>query len=98
MPLTWGTLHPRAITTTTIKHIQQVIKDTVTPSWINSVPANYGENSAGTIKADEWRILSTLYLSLALVTLWGEENGAPEEGSYFLNLLYHTIVRATLDS
>jgi hypothetical protein len=58
----------------TIKHIQQVIKEIVTPSWINSVPANYGENSAGTVKADEWCILSMVYLPIALVTLWGEEN------------------------
>jgi hypothetical protein len=37
-----------------IRYIQRIIKDTVTPSWINSVPSNsgYGENAAGTIKAD----------------------------------------------
>jgi hypothetical protein len=76
--------------TSTIKHIQQVIKETMMPSQINSVPANYGENSAGTIKADEWCILSTVYLPL--VTLWGEENGAPpKEGSHFLNILDHTM-------
>jgi hypothetical protein len=76
----------------TIKHIQQVIKKTVIPPWINSVPANYGKNSAGTIKTDEWHILSTVYLPIALVTLWGEENGAPpRKGSYFLNILDHTM-------
>jgi hypothetical protein len=76
----------------TIKHIQQVIKETVTPSWINSVPANYGKNSAGTIKADEWCILSTVYLPIALVTLRGKENSVPpREGSHFLNILDHTM-------
>jgi hypothetical protein len=75
-----------------MEYIQRVIKETVTPSWINSVPANYGENSAGSIKADEWRILSTVYLPIALVTLWGEENGSPpQDGSHFLNLLDHTM-------
>ncbi|THV07826.1 hypothetical protein K435DRAFT_642365, partial [Dendrothele bispora CBS 962.96] len=53
-----------------IKHIQQVIKDTSVPTWINSVPGNYSEKSAGTIKADEWRTLATIYLPIALVTLW----------------------------
>jgi hypothetical protein len=92
MPLTSGTSHPKTTTTATIKHIQQVIRDTVTPSWINSVPTNYGENSAGTIKADEWRILSTIYLPIALVTLWGEEDGKPPgESSHFLGLLDHTM-------
>jgi hypothetical protein len=69
-----------------------VIRETVTPSWINSVPVNYGEDSAGTIKADEWRILSTLYIPIALIILWGEESeGPPEPGSHFLKILDHTM-------
>ena len=35
-----------------MQHIHNVIKDTVTPSWINSVPYNYGEAAAGVLKAD----------------------------------------------
>lgn len=92
MPLTSSTSFPKTTTAGTLKHVQKVIKETVTPSWINSVPANYGEHSAGSIKADEWRILSTVYLPIALVTLWGEQNGSPpEEGSHFLNILDHTM-------
>ena len=91
-PLTSGIQHPKTSPPMTIQHIQRVIKETVTPSWINSVPANYGENSAGTIKADEWRILSTVYLPIALITLWGEENGTtPAEDSHFLKILDHTM-------
>jgi hypothetical protein len=94
MPLTTGNgIHlPKTTSLKTLDHIQRVIKDTVTPSWINSVPMNYGELSAGTIKADEWRILSTVYLPIALVTLWGDENGAPpEDGSHYLNVLDHSM-------
>jgi hypothetical protein len=54
-----------------IQHIQTVIKDTVTPSWLNSVPSNFGDSTAGTLKADEWCTLSTVYLPLALVSIWG---------------------------
>jgi hypothetical protein len=43
----------------------------VTPSWLNSVPSNYGDSAAGTIKADEWRTLATVHLPLALISLWG---------------------------
>jgi hypothetical protein len=76
----------------TIRHIQQVIKETMMSSWINSVPANYGKNLAGTIKADEWHILSTVYLPIALVTLCGGENGMPpKKGSHFLNVLDHIM-------
>jgi hypothetical protein len=41
----------------------------VTPSWINSVPVNYGKHLADSIKADEWHILSTVHPPIALVTL-----------------------------
>jgi hypothetical protein len=83
---------PKTATSGTIEHIHHVIKETATPSWVNSVPSNYGEHSAGTIKADEWRTLSTVHLPIALVTLWGEENGSPpKEGSHFLNILDHTM-------
>jgi hypothetical protein len=47
----------------------------VVPSWIKhlkSVPKHFGEASAGTLKADEWRTLASLYLPIALTSLWGE--------------------------
>lgn len=56
------------------------------------MPSKYGESSAGSIKADEWRILSTIYIPIALVTLWGEKDGLPPpDGSHFLTLLDHTM-------
>lgn len=64
-----------------MQHIRQVIKDTATPSWVSSVPANFGSANAGTLKADEWRYIITVYLPLALVMLWGE--GSP--GSFSEN-------------
>ncbi|KAK0458317.1 uncharacterized protein EV420DRAFT_1270592, partial [Desarmillaria tabescens] len=73
--------------------IQSVIKNTTTPSWINSVPSNYRETSAGTIKADEWHVLSTIYLPIALVTLWGDNNGQPlPDDSWHLPILDCTMV------
>jgi nitrate reductase gamma subunit len=52
------------------------------------VPANYAEANAGSIKADEWRTLSTIYLPIGLVTLWGDEN---RHSSYLLKVLDHTM-------
>ncbi|KAJ3832861.1 hypothetical protein F5878DRAFT_435281 [Lentinula raphanica] len=51
----------------TLAHIQSVIRETSTPSWVNSLPKNFGEAKAGSLKADEWRTLSALYLPIALV-------------------------------
>lgn len=70
-----------------------VIKNTMTSSWVNSVPANYGAMSAGTIKADKWHMLSTIYLPIALVMLWGDDDGhSPVEGSRSLEVLDYTMV------
>jgi hypothetical protein len=52
--------------------IREVIKDTATPSWLPSVPHNFGDTAAGTLKADEWRTMTTVYLPMALISLWGK--------------------------
>jgi hypothetical protein len=54
-----------------VGHIRDVIRDTSVPTWLGSVPSNFGEVSAGTIKADEWQSLVTVYLPIALLSLWG---------------------------
>lgn len=60
------------------------------------MPKNYGEAKAGSIKAGEWRSLSSLYLPVALVTFWGDNNGrAPpndeSEAGLLLKALDHTM-------
>ncbi|THU90390.1 hypothetical protein K435DRAFT_624220, partial [Dendrothele bispora CBS 962.96] len=76
----------------TLAHIRQVIRETDTPSWVNSVPKNYGDSAAGTIKADEWRTLSTIYLPIALITYWGDKNCPPTEDFEALSeVLKHTM-------
>jgi len=75
-----------------LEHIRHTIKTTITPSWVNSVPYNYGDARAGTIKADEWRTLSTLYIPLALISLWNDDDGSPvASNSYTLRVLDHTM-------
>ncbi|KAJ4495678.1 hypothetical protein C8J55DRAFT_409255, partial [Lentinula edodes] len=68
-------------TAETLAHIRHVIQETITPSWLNSVPKNYGDAKAGSIKADEWRTLSTVYLPVALITFWGDDNGCAPTAS-----------------
>jgi hypothetical protein len=69
-----------------------VIRETDTPSWINTVPYNFGQRSAGSLKADEWRTMGTLFLPIALTILLGDDNGAPPpEGSQNLQILDHSM-------
>lgn len=54
-----------------LQRIRAVIRDITVPSWLESPPRNFGDASAGTIKADEWRTLITINIPLALISIWG---------------------------
>ncbi|KIJ41663.1 hypothetical protein M422DRAFT_171982, partial [Sphaerobolus stellatus SS14] len=47
------------------------ISRTIKPTWVASVPANFGSKSHGRLKAAEWHILISLYLPISLGRLWG---------------------------
>jgi hypothetical protein len=76
-----------------LQRIKDVVRDTVTPSWIDSVPYNFGAATAGPLKADEWRTMSTIYLPLALISLWGEGTSHPsiDDGAKLCRVLDHTM-------
>jgi hypothetical protein len=52
-----------------LEQLHEVIRTAVTPSWVGSIPANFGAAAAGTPKADEWRNIFTIYLPLALIVM-----------------------------
>ena len=58
-----------------------------------SVPTDFGDARAGTIKADEWRTLATVYIPLALVSLWGEgsHHQSAEEEAKLRTILDNTM-------
>jgi hypothetical protein len=70
-----------------LSHIQSVLAAIQAPSWLGSVPKNYGDPAAGTIKAHEWKLLATVFLPVALITLWGEK----EDGTLLKRALNHTM-------
>jgi hypothetical protein len=84
---------PKTATPEVLQRIQEVIKQTVTPSWLNSVPKNFGEAKAGTLKAAEWRTLATVYIPIAVVILWGEGSShpSPEIANEFRTILDHSM-------
>ncbi|KAG2069420.1 hypothetical protein BDR04DRAFT_1128846 [Suillus decipiens] len=69
-------------------------------NWVSSnhdvycfIPKNFGEASAGTIKADEWQSLITIYLPIALVSLWeaGTSHSSDELTVCLRTILDHTM-------
>jgi hypothetical protein len=77
-----------------MRRIKDVIRDTTTPSWLESVPHNYGDAAAGTVKADEWRNLSTIFIPLALISMWGKgsSHSSPQNAIKFRHILDHTML------
>lgn len=81
-------------TAETLCYIRKVIREAVKPSWVDSVPKNFGDAKAGTIKAGEWRTLSTIFLPIALVILWGDFNSCyppDDQSAFLLKALDHTM-------
>ncbi len=93
-PLTTQTIPRRVATMEVLERIREVIRETVTPSWVESVPPLFGDPSAGTLKAAEWRVIYTIYLPIALVSLWGEgtSHDTPELASRLRSFLDHTML------
>ncbi|KAJ7351645.1 hypothetical protein DFH08DRAFT_957942 [Mycena albidolilacea] len=80
---------PKTISTDDLRFIQEVIANTDTPAWVHHVPKNFGEKGAGSIKADEWCLLVTIYLPIALILLWAEREG--RHAAHFCQLLEHSM-------
>jgi hypothetical protein len=76
-----------------LQRIRAVVRDTATPSWYTSAPPNFGDADAGTLKADEWRSLATVYMPLALVSSWGEgtEHASADLATELRHVLDHSM-------
>lgn len=62
------------------------------PSWLASVPRDLGEARHGKLKADQWRVLGTVYLPISLVRLWEQPDiDDEEEASMRIKMLEATI-------
>ncbi|KAG2139212.1 uncharacterized protein EDB93DRAFT_1253139 [Suillus bovinus] len=70
-----------------------LIQEMTVPTWFGSVPSNFGSASARTIKADKWHSLITVYIPIALVSLWGAGTSHPsdEVGTLLRAILDHTM-------
>jgi hypothetical protein len=42
----------------------------ILPSWMTRLPQSFGSASAGSLKADQWRVVATLYAPLVLIKEW----------------------------
>ena len=57
--------------TATLRNIRECIERTFLPTWMERPPRNFGSISHGKLKADQWRVVCSVHLLIALVPLWG---------------------------
>jgi hypothetical protein len=62
-----------------LRHVRGVIDKTDVPSWIPSMPRDWGSAAMGTPKADEWRMMATIYFPIAVLSKWGGGVGTTRE-------------------
>lgn len=76
-----------------MSRVRHVIKNMVKPSWLTTGPMRFGHKGEGTLKAAEWRALYTVYLPIALVSVWGRgsTHANIQEGARYLQILDHTM-------
>ncbi|KIM67399.1 hypothetical protein SCLCIDRAFT_108212, partial [Scleroderma citrinum Foug A] len=53
-----------------------------------SVPADFGDARAGTVKVDEWCTLATVYIPLALVSLWAKLRTILDNTMYLVSAIH----------
>ncbi|KIK25097.1 hypothetical protein PISMIDRAFT_97347, partial [Pisolithus microcarpus 441] len=63
------------------------------PIWVRSIPHNFSDARAGTLKADEWHTMVMIYLPLVLISLWGQnyKDHTNRLESQYCHILEHTM-------
>ena len=81
----------RIFTGDVLKQVRRDIADAVVPTWVERPPADFGEASHGSLKADQWRTVCTIYLVLTLVRLWGHGKATDQQRTVLQNFV-HLVV------
>ncbi|KAF5327761.1 hypothetical protein D9619_004081 [Psilocybe cf. subviscida] len=80
------------LTPTELAEIRVDITHMRKPSWLSSIPADFGSARHGKLKADQWRVLGMAYLPVSLVRLWLDADIDDEEA----RLMRHKLLEATI--
>ncbi|KAH9854814.1 hypothetical protein C2E23DRAFT_725186 [Lenzites betulinus] len=85
----------RVLTQPVIDVIRADIQNTILPSWLERPPKNFGSAAHGKLKADQWRTVCTIHLTITLVRLWGVAS-ASQRDRLLLDNFIHLITAVDL--
>jgi hypothetical protein len=79
-----------------LSKVRKASREMSTPSWMTRLHGEFGSAAAGSLKADEWRVVATLYMPLVMVMEWSKgrnetSDQLSEERKQQLNLLQLTM-------
>lgn len=69
----------RVLDQSTVDQIREDIRTTYLPSWMERPPRNFGSPSHGKLKADQWRTVCTVSLTITLCRLWGGPDASEKQ-------------------
>ncbi|KAJ4473379.1 hypothetical protein C8J55DRAFT_433894, partial [Lentinula edodes] len=76
-----------------LERVSQAIREVTVPSWISKPSEYIGLPRAGTPKADNWRRLFSIFLPLALLSMWQVLSRSTIKSVRPLNLVsYHLLI------
>lgn len=75
--------------------IRADIQSIILPSWLERPPKNFGSAAHGKLKADQWRTVCTVNLTITLVRLWGVAS-ASQRDRLLLNNFVHLVTAVDL--
>lgn len=106
-PLPWATSHFKLINNaddiaehkfidnSLREEIRADLAKTTFPSWMNRPPHNFGSASHGSLKADQWRTVSTISVTFTLIRKWGSNSASKGLHSLLENWMHLVIAVLT---
>ncbi|KAJ8457610.1 hypothetical protein ONZ51_g11431 [Trametes cubensis] len=85
----------RVLTQDVIDAVRADIANIILPSWMERPPRNFGSAAHGKLKADQWRTVCTVNLTITLTRLWGVAS-ATQRQHLLLNNFLHLVIAVDL--
>ncbi|KAH9846543.1 hypothetical protein C2E23DRAFT_743933 [Lenzites betulinus] len=81
----------RVLTPEVVGTLRADMSTTFLPSWIERPPANFGSPAHGKLKADHWRTVCTISMTITLVRLWSSSASTAGDRQILQNFVHLVI-------
>ncbi|KAJ3817514.1 hypothetical protein F5880DRAFT_1492798, partial [Lentinula raphanica] len=93
-PLLWPAVNSGEV----LSQVHQCFREVLVPSYFKKPPFDACLKSGGTLKAHDWRVIITLYLPLAMLSLWSDKSPIRADNSVDMQSVLETSMNLTCAS